>query len=787
MKLLKSTTGLLVASFITIAYLPNAMADGDWPFFGGNKHSTNSYNGQSDIDQHSVQKRGFRIIWTLKTDPDFNGNNDDDVQPGIEPGFAKKPSYMPPAVIDGKLYFTAFGEEDIDPGPDVNLQWVSNVFAVDANTGVPLPGFPVAVSDYQTDASNYINRPVTIRGSRNTPTVYNNQLIFGSKVNVPTLAEFSAGIAQGVVLSIDATTAAFNWATLGDNHPSTRLSGSPMVHDGLLYVGVSIPDYALPLGTGGAYKCCSARSSLMAIDPTNGHVVWRTYLVPPAPGQEDLDGPVGSVNGIDKRRVDDPMTMDDESWYAGNSIWGGAPTIDEERGLVIIGTGNGSSVAREARLCEKQRRYEQDQLRDVPLKFPNLTPAEHAELGARLEAIRSDIGAGEVVCDAPPVVLTDMASAAGKTVALNDAFLETINAKGHKSYGNYPDSVVAMDLKTGKVRWAYRFVEYDAYTVGCDVWFTPISTLVCPEPYGLDADVGQAPMLVTIWDNHKKKEVDIVLAANKAGKAIALEADTGKVYHSWNGPLDLGQLSIIGGSQFGSSSDGQRYFVNVSHQGNNKASFFGFINLNDPLGGTKSIHKVCYANVLDDERTALGDPTVREEVNSDTPLPGCTIVQNYDNTPGIRETTGDYLSGIDIKTGKVKWQYADPSGDPSLPDGNISFKQGGTSVVNDVVFSGSTTGIMRFHNAKTGKILLEIDLNTVHDGEFANMIDSAPAIVGNRVYWGTGIAGIGAYNEFNPFLGSDNVRMIALELCPEGTTSDPDDITQCKEDDDSSD
>lgn len=759
-----------------------------WPSYGGNLEQTNSVSGFSNINPFSVKSRGFRVIWSLKTDPGFNGDNDDDVQPGgPDAGSAKRPAHTPPALYDGKLYFITFGETDIDPGPGVNIKYSGNVNVVNANTGEFLPGFPIDITSYTSKAREFLGRDdVNIRGARNTPIVVNDKIIFGTRINAPTREEYNAGEVGGVVLSVSANDGSLDetgategeWASLIDEHPSTRISVSPTYYDGLIYTGSSIPDYSLPGNFYPDYDCCTGRGAVVALDPKDGSIVWKTYMVPPGPkdNEENFDGKIGSANGIDLRSANSFLTVEDEGWYSGGSIWSGAPTIDKKRGLLIVGTGNNGAAPREARLCEIQRRYEQDQLRADPVGFRPLTFEEIDELETRLAQISEDIGAHEVVCDAPHVVLDGPYSAAGKTVALNDAFLPSVNTKGHRSYGNYASSVVALDLKTGAVRWAYRPVEYDAYTTQCDFWFAPISGDVCPEPYGYDADVAHAPKLVNLKRYKGEKNKGVLLGATKQGKVFALNVDDGTPFEGWSGQKDLAQLSIVGGFQFSSSTDGKRYYVNANHSGN--SDFFGLV-LNDFPGGDLSVHEVCHETLLDDRRATLGGP--RFEESAANAIPGCKIPKNRDGSPGLRSTVADYVTAINVKTGKVLWQYADPTGDPALPNDTFrSFKQGGTSVANRVLFSGSRTGIMRMHHARTGKILREINLNEVLGGELAQMIDAPPTIVGNRVYWGTGVSGGFFLESTNPFRGSDNARIVALELCPFGTKVDPDDITKCK-------
>ena len=49
--------------------------------------------------------------------------------------------------------------------------------------------------------------------------------------------------------------------------------------------------------------------------------------------------------------------------------------------------------------------------------------------------------------------------------------------------GNYIDSILALDLKTGAIRWATAALPFDAWTDECIFGFNPQN---CPEPAGLE-------------------------------------------------------------------------------------------------------------------------------------------------------------------------------------------------------------------------------------------------------------------------------------------------------------
>ena len=118
---------------------------------------------------------------------------------------------------------------------------------------------------------------------------------------------------------------------------------------------------------------------------------------------------------------------------------------------------------------------------------------------------------------------------------------------------NYFDSVLALDLKTGAVRWVTRMIGFDAWTVDC-IPFIGEGTN-CPEPAGPDFDFGQAPALFTVKDHGRM--VDVVGAGQKSGQYWTLNPDTGAV--RW--VTQAGPGGTAGGLQWGSAVDGTRIYT----------------------------------------------------------------------------------------------------------------------------------------------------------------------------------------------------------------------------------
>jgi polyvinyl alcohol dehydrogenase (cytochrome) len=134
---------------------------------------------------------------------------------------------------------------------------------------------------------------------------------------------------------------------------------------------------------------------------------------------------------------------------------------------------------------------------------------------------------------------------------------------------DYFDSVMALDLKTGAVKWGTRALPYDAWNVNCfdpeffppELGITPNPDL-CPAPAGPDYDFGQGPALFTT--RMGKKNTDLVGAGQKSGQYWTFNPDTGAVVWS----TQVGPGGVSGGLQWGSATDGKRIYVAESNSYN---------------------------------------------------------------------------------------------------------------------------------------------------------------------------------------------------------------------------
>ena len=218
-----------------------------------------------------------------------------------------------PANVNGlspKWVFTTGGDVSATPTVDGNAvyfpDWGGNLFAVEKDSGHLIWSHKISEYDGVEGAI-----------SRVSPAVDGNQVIFGDILN-------SKQAHNGAnVISVDRQTGTIQWMTQVDTHLAAIITGSPVVFDGMVYVGVSSSEETLALNP--AYPCCSFRGSIVALDEKSGAMRWKTFDMPDNGGQ-----PGG---------------------YSGGAIWQ-PPAIDAKRGMLFAGTGNNYTAPAAVETCQ---------------------------------------------------------------------------------------------------------------------------------------------------------------------------------------------------------------------------------------------------------------------------------------------------------------------------------------------------------------------------------------------------------------------------------------------------
>jgi polyvinyl alcohol dehydrogenase (cytochrome) len=127
----------------------------------------------------------------------------------------------------------------------------------------------------------------------------------------------------GNAYAVDATTGAQIWKTHVDDFPVARVSGSPTLYNGKLYVPVASGEEAS--GAVPTYECCKFRGSIVALDAATGKQVWKTYTITEMP-QPTKKNAVGT-----------------QLWGpSGAPVWA-TPAVDPVKKALYVTTGNNYS------------------------------------------------------------------------------------------------------------------------------------------------------------------------------------------------------------------------------------------------------------------------------------------------------------------------------------------------------------------------------------------------------------------------------------------------------------
>ena len=117
---------------------------------------------------------------------------------------------------------------------------------------------------------------------------------------------------------------------------------------------------------------------------------------------------------------------------------------------------------------------------------------------------------------------------------------------------HHTDAIIALDMETGKLKWANQVTPKDNFLVGC----RQRGVGNCPEEAGPDYDFGSSPILRTLPNGRQ-----VILAGQKSGVIYALDPDdNGKVL--WQ--VKVGNGGALGGIEWGFAADEQNVYVPIA-------------------------------------------------------------------------------------------------------------------------------------------------------------------------------------------------------------------------------
>jgi polyvinyl alcohol dehydrogenase (cytochrome) len=128
------------------------------------------------------------------------------------------------------------------------------------------------------------------------------------------------GDEKSTVQALDAATGKLLWKTKIEDHPLSRITGSPLLYKNRIYVPVS--SFEETAGRDAKYECCKFRGSIVALDAYTGKVIWKAFTVQDEPKPFKKNSAGTQMYGP-----------------AGGAVWS-APTLDVRRKVIYAATGN---------------------------------------------------------------------------------------------------------------------------------------------------------------------------------------------------------------------------------------------------------------------------------------------------------------------------------------------------------------------------------------------------------------------------------------------------------------
>lgn len=214
---------------------------------------------------------------------------------------------------------------------------------------------------------------------------------------------------------------------------------------------------------------------------------------------------------------------------------------------------------------------------------------------------------------------------------------------------NHVDSIVALELKTGRIAWATSTLTADVATN-------------FNQADGPDYDFAQGPMLFTA--EIRGRLTALIGVGQKSGDFWALDPASGKV--AWE--TNVGPGSPLGGMMWGSATDGRRIYVSIGNANHTPVP-------SSPPGGGQQIIEGGFWAALDPATGAVlwrtPDPQGAVDVGALTVGDGVVYA-------GSLAPRGNNMYALDAATGAVRWAFA--SG------GSVA---SGAAVVDGAVYWGS--------------------------------------------------------------------------------------------------
>lgn len=241
------------------------------------------------------------------------------------------------------------------------------------------------------------------------------------------------------------------------------------------------------------------------------------------------------------------------------------------------------------------------------------------------------------------------------TTGNNYAVPPSLADGGDLPEGDRLESIVALDLDTGKVRWSQRMTRGDVWTFA---FFTNKDF-----DFGCGANLFQATI-------HGAPH-DLVGAGQKSGVYWAVDADTGSVM--WH--TQVGPGGHLGGIHWGTAVDAKAVYVGVNDESGTAYMLGG---KGPQAGKMTSVGSWAALDPATGETLwQIANPTMTAPV-SGASVNGPLVVANGVVFAGSMDNDGTMLA-IEASTGSVLWTYKSTAtvyGGPAIVDGVVYWGNG---------------------------------------------------------------------------------------------------------------
>ena len=204
------------------------------------------------------------------------------------------------------------------------------------------------------------------------------------------------------------------------------------------------------------------------------------------------------------------------------------------------------------------------------------------------------------------------------------------------------DSIVALDMTTGAIRWSFQGTRQDAWNMACGRRAGPN----CPQENGPDFDFGAAAVLAT-----SSAGKDVLVAGQKSGEVHALDPDTGEVL--WQKKVGAG--SPLGGVHWGITVAGDRVFVPIADPAFPRPGY-------EPRPGVYALDLTTGESLWTHQAERGCELDVAKLRAAETPWPDCPFQFTFSAAPMSNDelvfaaSLDGRVFAFDAETGDILWQ-----------------------------------------------------------------------------------------------------------------------------------